>query len=353
MLPKPVSTLLLLVLAAHAGILHAADRQQAAASVQSDDDGDGPDYYDGQDAPTGGTVNPESVGARPKQKADDDDAEPAPGPLWLDIRGDGALSFQQDRKIAAYTAFRIGKRFPIFIPLDLYAQARFDRDQRDIAWDNRVDAGAGLRLNFSKRHPLSLSAEIVGGEYLRSSFAAELADGAPAVPTGFFTEMRAGLSQRFAWGHVPEDIYAEPPLFAFPLRFWGQLRSELLLSSLNRLEAFRAGADVLHHRAFYQNASVSLHPDMGFLLMEGGAGDLAAYATGQVRVNTLGYWWDNLAMAGPGLAYQPLHAVDLWVKAEYLTGEYFRSGRKSDPRPYPKKIRDLRIFLDLKYDLGI
>lgn len=352
MLPNRISALLL-VLAAHACVLHAEDRKQPPAARTNDDDDEGPDYYEGQDAPTGGTVNPESVGARRKEKDPVEEEVTAKGPLWMDVLGDGELSFRQRRKIAAYTAFRIGKRFPLLLPLDLYAQARFDRDQRDIQWDNRVDAGAGLRLILSKSFPLSMTAELVGGEYLRSTFAPDLVDGAPAVPTGFFTEMRAGLKQRFAWGQVAEDIYAEPPLFSFPWRSWGLLRSDLLVTALNRLEAHRTGPDILHHRAYYDNVAASLHPDIGVLVMEGQAGDLAAYATGQVRINTLGDWWDDLAMAGPGLAYQPLHGVDLWLKAEYLTGTYLWNGRKSDPRPYPRKIGDLRIFLDLKYELGI
>jgi hypothetical protein len=323
---------------------------EAAAPRANDDDDDGPDYYDGQDAPTGGTVNPESVGA-PKEGSDDDGSAP-PGPLWLGVAGDGFLSFSQNKRASGYAAFRIGKRFPLFLPLDLYAQTRFDRDQRDIQWDNRVDAGGGLRLSMPRRIPVTLALEAVGGEYLRSPFAMDLPGDGSGVPLGFFMEYRGALQADYSWGRKSENIYAATP-FTFPFRYWGRVRSELDYARLSRRESSRTDSEVTTRSVDYQNVSLSLHPDAGFLLMEGMAGNLAAYATAQLRVNTFGEWWNDLAVAGPGFSYQPFPGAELYFKAEYLMGRYLWNGRKSDPRPYPVGIRDLRLFFDLKYDLGI
>jgi hypothetical protein len=333
--------------------VYAEEVSEKTSTRPADEDEDEPDYYEGQDAPTAEAANVEAIANQGHDAETEAQTENVQSQLWMEITENGYFSLREDKKIFASSTFRIGKRFRLLFPLDIYAQGRFDRDQRNIEWTNHVDAGAGLRLTLSKTIPLTLSAEIVGGEYLRSSLVSIAPEKGQGIASGFFVEGRAGLTADYTWGRLGESIYAEPPWFSFPFRFWGEGRSSLLYSNLNRREYTPWMMDGSSHINQYQGFTAIFHPDAGVLIMEGLAGNLAAYCTMQVRLNTLGDWWNDLATIGPGFSYQPLQSIDLFLKVEYLTGQYFWKGRPGAYRPYEKGIHDLRINLDLKYALGI
>ncbi|MDB5103753.1 MAG: hypothetical protein JWP91_1442 [Fibrobacteres bacterium] len=179
------------------------------------------------------------------------------------------------------------------------------------------------------------------------------------VPAGAVTEYRAGLVFWHAWGQDeaegegPAEGSARPR-FRFPLRFWGEAYSDWIFSSLSRHVRSRGGGEAYRDSvARFRNLIFYANPDVGMMLMEGLAGSVSAYGTAYVWFDTHKDWWNNLAMAGPGLRYKPLGALDLVFKAEYLWGRYYGRERKEDPNPYARNLRDVRLTGSFWYGLGI
>lgn len=338
----------------HFGTAVASENTQSKSARpidNEDDDEDGPDYYEGKDAPTQQTINTDNLAKLSGKQ--EEELEPRLHPLWMDVTGNGFLSTQQNGKESGFAACRLGRRFNPDVPLDLYLQGRLDRDQRNIEWTNHVDAGAGLRLSLSNPLPISLSVEGVGGEYLRSSYSLPVAGYRDRNPTGFFTEFRSKLESDFKWGQTSDFLREEMPLVGFPLRFLGEIEFELFYSLLYRQESPYPGLGTANQHAYYQNLTFILHPEWGYLIEEGQLGNLVAYGTLRLHLNTRGDWWNDLVVAGPGLSYQPFQSVQFFVKSEYVTGAYLWNGRPSDIRPYPAGVHDLRLFMDLTYDIGL
>lgn len=179
----------------------------------------------------------------------------------------------------------------------------------------------------------------------------QVMDSLALIPAGPLLEYRAGLIFWHGWGQEPGTPAAG---FAFPFRFWGEAYSDCIFSSLSRHVRTRGGGETYRDSlARFGNLIFCANPDLGFMVMEGPAGSLAAYATAYVWFDTHKDWWNNLAMAGPGLRYKPLAMLDLAIKAEYLWGRYYGRERAEDPNPYARGLRDLRVTGSFWYGLGI
>jgi hypothetical protein len=183
----------------------------------------------------------------------------------------------------------------------------------------------------------------------------QVMDSLGLIPAGPLTEYRAGLVFWHGWGADGggEAEGGSAARFRFPLRFWGEIYSEWIFSSLSRHVRTRGGGETYRDSvARFRNLIFYANPDVGAMVMEGLAGSLSAYGTAYVWFDTRKDWWNNLAMAGPGLRYKPLGMLDLVFKAEYLWGRYYGRERKEDPNPYARNLKDLRITGSFWYGLG-
>lgn len=350
--------------------------------------------------------------------------------LWLETYGEGVYSHHEDDNLAGFADWKVGKRLPGPLQLDVYGKIRFYRDQRDFFWNNRADGGLGVRLPLLRKVSLTAFAEATWGRYLslstgtvpmdrlqaridnnraaidaaqkgfqamyKSIFNANLVedpafdrqtlkqldtlgnsqlaslarlngqldsletakdslrqimDSIALVPTGEVVEYKAGLVFWQGWGG-PQDNPAS--WFAFPLRPWGDLYADVIASSLERhVSARRANNEYGDSTVRIRNIILYANPSLGWMLMDGKIGSLAAYATAYAWYDTHRDWWNNLAMGGPGVRYQPFREIDLSVKAEYLWGRYYGRERKGDPNPYAASFADTRLTASFWHGLGL
>jgi hypothetical protein len=183
---------------------------------------------------------------------------------------------------------------------------------------------------------------------------ASVMDSLALIPAGSLREYRAGLIFWYGWGQDAAGQEAPRPRVSFPARLWGEIYSDWIFSSLGRHVRTRGPDDIYRDSvARFNNLIFYANPAAGMMVMEGIAGSLAAYATGYVWFDTHKDWWNNLAMAGPGLRYKPLPMLDLVFKAEYLFGRYYGRERPEDPNPYDANLQDLRITGSFWYGMGI
>lgn len=359
-------------------------------------------------------------------------AGPQPAPaLWLETYGEGVYSHHEDNNLAGFADWKVGKRLPGPLQADVYAKIRFYRDQRDFFWNNRADAGLGVRLPLLREVSLTAFAEATWGRYLSLASGAvpmdrlqariesnraaidaaqkgfqsmykaifnanlledpsfdrqtlkqldtlgnaqlaslarlngqldsletakdslrQIMDSIGLVPTGEVVEYKAGLVYWQGWGG-PDDGPAAS-WFAFPLRPWGDLYADAIASSLERhVSARRADGEYGDSLVRIRNIILYVNPSLGWMVMDGKAGSLAAYATVYAWYDTHRDWWNNLAMGGPGLRYQPFRQIDLSVKAEYLWGRYYGRERKGDPNPYAAAFADTRLTASFWHGLGM
>ncbi len=345
-----------------------ADGKSGAQNPNRDDDDDEAPggYYEGEDAPMGGTVNPDAVGARPKENSEPDvlSDEGPKSPIWMEMAGEGVNLWEQDAVGYGQADFRAGRRVSQAYRCDVYGLLQFDRDQRGFPWDNRVAAGGGLR--YAPRHPdWSVFIEALGGEYLMSatrggfpslydtayvpSDTGGLGHAVAGTPTGFFLQYRAGMDQTWQWGRPS----APPAGFGMPFTFWGGLNSALVFSLLERRETMIDYDGSRRLDAWYGDWALRTCGEAGWVVVNGPLGYLSSYVTGMLHLNTRGDWWDNVAAGGPGLGYFPFAGVDLSVRAEYLVGSYFGKARRDEPRDYPRALNTLALRAELRHALGI
>jgi hypothetical protein len=176
-------------------------------------------------------------------------------------------------------------------------------------------------------------------------------DSAALIPSGQVTQFQAGLVFWYGWGQPKSD--AGSPWFSFPFRFWGEVYSDLIFQDISRHVMTRSGGDTYADSLVrLDNLIYYMNPDAGILLMDGRAGSAALYATAYVWYDSHSDWWNNLAMAGPGLRWQPFAPVDFVITAEYLWGRYYGRENAEDPNPYDRSFQDLRIGANFWYGLG-
>lgn len=178
----------------------------------------------------------------------------------------------------------------------------------------------------------------------------QLADSVALVPAGPLTEYRAGFM--FWYGRGQETPEGGRRL-DFPLRFWCDLYADGTFSSLSRHVLTRGSGDAYRDSvARFTNFILYLNPDVGVILLNGEGGSMVAYGTAYAWLDTHGDWWNNRAMAGPGLRHKPFKEIDLTFAAEYLWGAYYGRERAEDPNPYKQSFQDMRLMVSFWYGLG-
>jgi hypothetical protein len=172
-------------------------------------------------------------------------------------------------------------------------------------------------------------------------------DSLALIPAGPRTEFQLGFVFWFGRG---QEAFGEGP---FPLRFWCDLYADGIYSLQSRTVQTRSGGETYRDStARFPNVILYLNPDVGAVLLEGSFGTLVGYGTLYAWFDSHRDWWNNRAMAGPGMRWQPLADLDLVLAAEYLWGSYYGRERKEDPNPYGRSFQDLRLQASFWYGLG-
>lgn len=230
--------------------------------------------------------------------------------------------------------------------------------------DNALNRQVIARLDTTGNAHLAslarLDEHLTGLEAAKDSLQ-QVMDSVGLVPAGGLTEYRAGLVFWHGWGQEPAaegggtdgQSGGGGSRVRFPMRFWGEIYSDWIFSSLSRHVRTRGGGTAYRDSlARFRNLIFYANPDVGVMVMEGLAGSLSAYGTAYVWFDTHKDWWNNLALMGPGLRYKPLGMLDLAFKAEYLMGRYYGRERAEDPNPYARNVTDVRITGSFWYGLG-
>lgn len=234
--------------------------------------------------------------------------------------------------------------------------------QADLLGDDALNRQVIARLDTTGDIHLAslarLDEHLTGLEDARDSLQ-QVMDSVGLIPAGGLSEYRAGLVFWHGWGQEAaaeggaERNGGSAARVRFPMRFWGEIYSDWIFSSLSRQVRTRGNGTAYRDSvARFRNLIFYANPDVGVMVMEGLAGSLSAYGTAYVWFDTHKDWWNNLALMGPGLSYKPLGIVDLAFKAEYLMGRYYGRERKEDPNPYARNVTDVRITGSFWYGLG-
>jgi hypothetical protein len=181
----------------------------------------------------------------------------------------------------------------------------------------------------------------------------DVMDALGLVPAGEVTEYKAGLVFWQGWGGPESEAAPGAPWFAFPFRPWGDIYADCIASSLERHVRTRHGNEYADSTVVIRNIILYANTSLGWVVLDGKAGGLAAFASAYAWFDTRGDWWSNRAMGGLGLRYQPFRVLDFALKAEYLAGGYFGRERKEDPNPYGGAFTDTRITASFWHGLGI
>lgn len=180
----------------------------------------------------------------------------------------------------------------------------------------------------------------------------DVMDALALVPAGSVNEYKAGLVFWNGWGSPGSDGPAASWM-AFPFRPWGDVYADCIASSLERHVRARHGTAYIDSTVHIRNIVLYANPSVGWVVMDGKAGALAAFASAYAWLDTRGDWWNNRAMGGLGLRYQPFAELDFAIKGEYLAGGFYGRERKSDPNPYGRTFTDTRVTAGFWHGLGI
>lgn len=275
----------------------------------------------------------------------------------------GALGFEgmQGRIEGQRTAIDQGQKQFQAMYKDIFQAALLGDDALNRQVIERLDTTGNAHLASLAR----LDARLDSLETAKDSLQVVM-DSVGLIPAGPLIEYRGGLIFWHGWGQEAaagdgggngnggDTGTRSAALVRFPMRFWGEIYSEWLFSSLSRHVRTRGdGTAYRDSVARFRNLIFYANPDVGVMVMEGLAGSLSAYGTAYVWFDTHKDWWNNLALMGPGLRYKPLGMLDLAFKAEYLWGRYYGRERAEDPNPYARDVRDVRITGSFWYGLGI
>jgi hypothetical protein len=227
--------------------------------------------------------------------------------------------------------------------------------QANVLQDTAIDRAALQRLdtlgNAQLKALQGLNAKLDSLQTSKDSLR-QVMDSIALVPAGEVTEYKLGLVFWHGWGG-PED---ETPAawFVFPFRPWGDVYADCIGSSLERHVLSRqASGEYADSAVRVRNIILYANPAVGWLVMDGKLGSIAAYATAYAWFDTHRDWWNNRAMGGPGLRYQPFREIDLAIKAEYLWGRFYGRERKDDPNPYAPSFTDTRVTASFWHGLGM
>lgn len=334
-------------------------------------------------------------------------------PLWVETYSEGGNMPSEDNNLSGSLELKIGKRFRLKRPIDIYSKFSVAIDRDHYFWNNRNDIGIGSRIHLmTNKASLIFLAEGSIGRFVpdnritsqfnqtsdklqnvtddldgviyqleQDAMAAELdllksdslqkhirelnasekefqttidslnqiADSLKAIPMELVKDVRAGFVFWKGWG---EDGSENDRLF--PFRFWGDLYGELIfLYTQRRIQTRDSQGEYMKSWNRYINTICSISPKIGLVLMDGVIGSVVGYGKVNGMIDVRGDWYNNLGSFSAGLRYKPFSAIDLSIFGEYNNGMYWGRQYKDDVNPNKQFFSDFRYGFTFWYGLGM
>ncbi|MBN1782321.1 hypothetical protein JW948_14400 [bacterium] len=199
--------------------------------------------------------------------------------------------------------------------MQAYVLVRYGRDLHRDFWNNKTEAGLGLRIRFFEKIFFAPYVELIRGFYN------QIPGHHPRPGTRQYTDFRGGFIFWYGW-----DTWYEPAsLITFPGHFTGEVYSEL--------NYFRKDRD---------NIILYVHIKAGVRMIRIWKCACVGYGAAYIMKDTNRDFWNNAAEIGPGIWIKPHPDFDLKFFVEWLRGYYYGiEGR--DENPYPQIFDDRRM----------
>ena len=237
--------------------------------------------------------------------------------LWGEIYDESTRFQKLQNNLISTTHIRQGIRlyWTPTVYTEAYGMVRYGKDMNRDFWNNRFEAGVGLRTRFFEKVFLAFYLENLRVTY-RS-----VPEEYPQPERRQLRDWRAGAIFWYGW----DRWFSPEHWIAFPLIAWGEAYSEL--------NYFHSERD---------NVFWYLQTRSGFHLVRVWQSEIDGYGVLYLLKDVNRDFWNNKAEWGPGIWFKPWVELSLQIYAEWLTCAYFGiEGR--DPNPYAQRYRDRRV----------
>jgi hypothetical protein len=238
--------------------------------------------------------------------------------LWGEIY-DESMTFESEKNnVFSNSHIRQGLKINHLPGINLfqtYVLLRYGRDLHRDFWNNKTEAGLGLRIRFFEKVFFAPYIETIRGFYN------QIPENRPQPEARQYTDLRGGFIFWYGW----DKWYSPASLVTFPGHLIGEIYSEL--------NYFRKDRD---------NIILYTHIKAGIRVMRIWQCAFVGYGAAYIMKDTNRDFWNNVTEIGPGFWIKPHPDLDLKFFVEWLRGYYYGiEGR--DENPYPQIFGDRKI----------
>ena len=225
-------------------------------------------------------------------------------PLWGEIYAESEFTEHEGHNIVSDLFVKQGTSWAALGggPLDFYLKARIYHDREGFFWNNRGEAGVGVRWRPPAVEGLVLFCELLYGDYTGRENSKE-----PNPDEGAYYDVQSGAAFWRWWGPALWQI--EGAKVYLPFTGWRELY-----------------ADAIYYDHASQNFIATLEYKEGLGQASMGPVGLDAYVAVEASADTRGDEWYNYVHVGPGIRLTPFPDVDFKISFEYLWSRYYRGG---------------------------
>ena len=212
--------------------------------------------------------------------------------------------------------FKIGDRW-----VDIYLKVRGLYDANRDYWNNRGEAGLGVRILPFEKVGLVLFAEGLRGDF------SGRAGRDPNPNEEPYWDVQGGFAL-WQWGGT-EPWEVETVDFSLPFTGWREVYAEGVYFDRND-----------------ENFIGSVHYKEGLLLGRAGRFVYDAYLSLEAGTDENALYWNNYVRGGPGFRITPWDGLDMKIRFEYVVGEYYRG----DLRRVEEEFSDVIVALSFYWE---
>jgi hypothetical protein len=242
--------------------------------------------------------------------------------LWGEIYDESMTFESEENNIFSNSHIRQGLKInhlPGINWFQIYVMLRYGRDLHRDFWNNKTEAGLGLRVRFFEKVFFAPYIEAIRGFY------SQIPEDRPKPEARQYTDLRGGFIFWYGW----DKWYSPASLITLPGHFIGEVYSEL--------NYFRKDDD---------NIILYTHVKAGIRAIRIWKCALVGYGAAYIMKDANRDFWNNVTEIGPGFWIQPHPDVDLKFFAEWLRGYYYGiEGRDENPNSQIFDDRKMGILL--------
>jgi len=193
--------------------------------------------------------------------------------------------------------------------VDAYLKGRVLYDRNGDFWNNRGEAGIGIRYKPWNSLGLFLFSEVLYGSY----WDREGDDNNPYDLS--YWDYQGGFMFWQWWGDAWWQV--EGVRFYVPFKGWRELY-----------------ADGLYYDRDDSNVIATMDYKEGLMLTRQGNLSFDAYVNLEAATDVNDDYWNNYVRVGPGVRVTPFTELDLKISFEYFVGDYYRGGNDGSLSDY-------------------